>query len=280
MNNIPRTALRVTAWAFHRFIWVKLSSSYHMHKGKSYVKVFTATRQNKSSVSLEDIEQKYDLFVTINLGETLQEQIWNLNKEKCFLRLILMSLCCLSVWAVVSDKLISLISAHWAQESVLDTDLLYLLQLEHFIEVPLPELWMSHLNGPDTQVFNDFIMWNYMHRWIVVSKVASYHFSIKSSYGGLLTSSSEISAFLSSNVKLDNQVSNCCGGPGKRQIHGIHIKNLKNIPVWDIEKTWSLHTVRLIAVCSRVCLKTVESSLRGSTAGMYLIIHVHMQVCI
>ncbi len=29
-NNISRTALRVTSWAFHRFIWVKLSS-YHIH---------------------------------------------------------------------------------------------------------------------------------------------------------------------------------------------------------------------------------------------------------
>ncbi len=29
-NNISRTALRITSWAFHRFIWVKLSS-YHIH---------------------------------------------------------------------------------------------------------------------------------------------------------------------------------------------------------------------------------------------------------
>ncbi len=49
------------------------------------------------------------------------------------------------------------------------------------------------------------------------------------------------------------------------------LKISKHIPVRDIEKTWSLHTVRLIAVCSRVCLKTVESSLRGSTAGMYYV---------
>lgn len=98
---------------------------------------------------------------------------------------------------------------------------------------------------------------------------------------GLLTSSSEISAFLSSNVKLDNQASNCCGGPGKRKIHGIHIKTLKTHPCLRYRKNMKhLHTIRLIAVCSRVCLKTVESSLRGNTAGMYLIIHVTMQVCI
>ncbi len=29
-NHISRTALRVTSWVFHRFIWVKLSS-YHIH---------------------------------------------------------------------------------------------------------------------------------------------------------------------------------------------------------------------------------------------------------
>ncbi len=43
-NNISKTALRVTSWAFDRFIWVKLSS-YHIHTN---VKVFAATRQNKS----------------------------------------------------------------------------------------------------------------------------------------------------------------------------------------------------------------------------------------
>ncbi len=32
-NNISRTALRVTSWAFHRFIWVKLSS-YHINTQK------------------------------------------------------------------------------------------------------------------------------------------------------------------------------------------------------------------------------------------------------
>ncbi len=30
MNNIPRTARRVTSWAFDRFIWVK-RSSYHIY---------------------------------------------------------------------------------------------------------------------------------------------------------------------------------------------------------------------------------------------------------
>ncbi len=157
MNNISSTALRVTSWAFHRFIWVKLSSSYHMHKGKSYVKVFTATCQNKSSgFTWRHWAEIYDLFVTINLGETLQEQIWNLNKRKVFpvthtdVIVLFERLSC-----VCSDKLISLISAHWAQESVLDTDLLYLLQLEHFIEVPLPELWMSHCcrNLTSTQAY-------------------------------------------------------------------------------------------------------------------------------
>ncbi len=32
MNNIPRTARRVTSWAFDRFIWVK-RSSYHIYIG-------------------------------------------------------------------------------------------------------------------------------------------------------------------------------------------------------------------------------------------------------
>ncbi len=32
MNNIPRTARRVTSWTFDRFIWVK-RSSYHIHIG-------------------------------------------------------------------------------------------------------------------------------------------------------------------------------------------------------------------------------------------------------
>ena len=32
MNNIPRTAGRVTSWAFDRFIWVK-RSSYHIYIG-------------------------------------------------------------------------------------------------------------------------------------------------------------------------------------------------------------------------------------------------------
>ncbi len=32
MNNIPRTARRVTSWAFDRFIWVK-QSSYHKYIG-------------------------------------------------------------------------------------------------------------------------------------------------------------------------------------------------------------------------------------------------------
>ncbi len=32
MNNIPRTAQRVTSWAFDRFIWVK-RSSYHIYIG-------------------------------------------------------------------------------------------------------------------------------------------------------------------------------------------------------------------------------------------------------
>ncbi len=32
MNNIPRTARRVTLWAFDRFIWVK-RSSYHIYIG-------------------------------------------------------------------------------------------------------------------------------------------------------------------------------------------------------------------------------------------------------
>ncbi len=32
MNNIPRTARRVTSWAFDRFIWVKWSS-YHIYIG-------------------------------------------------------------------------------------------------------------------------------------------------------------------------------------------------------------------------------------------------------
>ncbi len=49
-NNISRTALRVTAWACHHFIGVKLSS-YHTHRN---VKVFTATRQNKKSGLFED----------------------------------------------------------------------------------------------------------------------------------------------------------------------------------------------------------------------------------
>jgi len=38
---------------------------------------------------------------------------------------------------------------------------------------------------------------------------------------GLLTSSSEISAFLSSKMKPESQESNCCGGPGKTKIHAI-----------------------------------------------------------
>ncbi len=54
-NNISRTALRVTSWAFHHFIGVKLSS-YHTHRN---VKVFTATRQNKSPGFLKTVQQKY-----------------------------------------------------------------------------------------------------------------------------------------------------------------------------------------------------------------------------
>lgn len=71
------------------------------------------------------------------------KQKWNLSKESVVLVsimwLILMASCCLIVWAVCgcSDK-------HIILNSHQDTDLLYLLQLEHFIEVPLPELWMSH----------------------------------------------------------------------------------------------------------------------------------------
>jgi len=48
MNNISRTALRVTSWAFHRLIWVKafhILISYKLHRN---IKVFTATHQNKS----------------------------------------------------------------------------------------------------------------------------------------------------------------------------------------------------------------------------------------
>ncbi len=49
INYISRTAMRVTSQAFYRFIWVK-PASYHT---QGNVKVFTATRQNKSSFLLK-----------------------------------------------------------------------------------------------------------------------------------------------------------------------------------------------------------------------------------
>ncbi len=62
-NDISRTALRVTSWAFRHLIWVKLSSSY-THRN---VKVFTATRQNKSWI-FEDIAA--EIFVQQNVNNT------------------------------------------------------------------------------------------------------------------------------------------------------------------------------------------------------------------
>jgi hypothetical protein len=60
-NNISRSVLRVTSWAFSRFIWVKLAS-YHIH---TEIKVFTATRQNKSLVLFEDIATEINISLLI-----------------------------------------------------------------------------------------------------------------------------------------------------------------------------------------------------------------------
>ncbi len=49
MNNISKTALRVTSRAFYHFISVKLASYHNTHRT---LKVFTATRQNKSWFNL------------------------------------------------------------------------------------------------------------------------------------------------------------------------------------------------------------------------------------
>ncbi len=72
-NDISRTALRVTSWAFHHLIWVKLSSSY-THRNvkvftftKVFTKVLTATRQNKSRI-FEDIAA--EIFVQQNVNNT------------------------------------------------------------------------------------------------------------------------------------------------------------------------------------------------------------------
>ncbi len=48
INYISRTAMRVTSQAFYRFIWVKPASYHSYTHTHGNVKVFTATRQNKS----------------------------------------------------------------------------------------------------------------------------------------------------------------------------------------------------------------------------------------
>ncbi len=66
MNNISKTALRATSWAFYRLIWVKLAS-YHIHRT---VKVFTATHQNKSLVKLRRHCGRNILILFISSGES------------------------------------------------------------------------------------------------------------------------------------------------------------------------------------------------------------------
>ncbi len=53
INYISRTAMRVTSQAFYRFIWVKPASYHSYTHTHGNVKVFTATRQNKSSFLLK-----------------------------------------------------------------------------------------------------------------------------------------------------------------------------------------------------------------------------------
>ncbi len=53
INYISRTAMRVTSRAFYRFIWVKPASHHSYTHTHGNVKVFTATRQNKSSFLLK-----------------------------------------------------------------------------------------------------------------------------------------------------------------------------------------------------------------------------------
>ncbi len=69
MNNISRTALRVASWAFYRFIWllfVSGSSCIPSSHNQRQLKVFTATRQNKSSVKLEDIAPEIYLCLVVS----------------------------------------------------------------------------------------------------------------------------------------------------------------------------------------------------------------------
>ncbi len=53
INYISRTALRVTSQACYHFIWIKPASYHSYTHTHGNVKVFTATRQNKSSFLLK-----------------------------------------------------------------------------------------------------------------------------------------------------------------------------------------------------------------------------------
>lgn len=103
---------------------------------------------------------------------------------------------------------------------------------------------------------------------------------------GLLTRSSEISPFISSSLKVDSQFSNCSGGPRHKGsgLGSYHAKppkatqvaktSFQLAPMYS-KKEW--FTVRLIAVCRRVCLQTVKTCLgkkkkRGSFSRGRLVV--------